>query len=128
MEIVKIVGVGLIATVLVILLKQYRPEFALYLSLAAGVLLFSMVIGKMASIVELLQNLANKSNFHSQFLLILLKITGIAILTEFAVSIAKDAGESAIASKIDLAGKVLVISLSVPILKNILETINTLLP
>ena len=51
MEIVKIVGVGLIATVLVILLKQYRPEFALYLSLAAGVLLFSMVIGKMASIV-----------------------------------------------------------------------------
>ena len=128
MEIVKIVGVGLIATVLVILLKQYRPEFALYLSLAAGVLLFSMVIGKMASIVELLQNLANKSNFYSQFLLILLKITGIAILTEFAVSIAKDAGESAIASKIDLAGKVLVISLSVPILTNLVETITTLLP
>lgn len=128
MEIVKIVGVGLIATVLVILLKQYRPEFALYLSLAAGVLLFSMVIGKVASIVELLQNLANKSNFHSQFLFILLKITGIAILTEFAVSIAKDAGESAIASKIDLAGKVLVISLSIPILTNLVETITTLLP
>lgn len=128
MEIVKIVGVGLIATVLVILLKQYRPEFALYLSLAAGVLLFSMVIGKVASIVELLQNLANKSNFHSQFLFILLKITGIAILTEFAVSIAKDVGESAIASKIDLAGKVLVISLSIPILTNLVETITTLLP
>lgn len=128
MEIVKIVGVGLIATVLVILLKQYRPEFALYLSLAAGVLLFSMVIGKVASIVELLQNLANKSNFHSQFLYILLKITGIAILTEFAVSIAKDAGESAIASKIDLAGKVFVISLSIPILTNLVETITTLLP
>lgn len=128
MEIVKIVGVGLIATVLVILLKQYRPEFALYLSLAAGVLLFSMVIGKVASIVELLQNLANKSNFHSQFLFILLKITGIAILTEFAVSIAKDAGESAIASKIDLAGKVFVISLSIPILTNLVETITTLLP
>lgn len=128
MEIVKIVGVGLVATVLVILLKQYRPEFALYLSLAAGVLLFSMVIGKVASIVELLQNLANKSNFHSQFLWILLKITGIAILTEFAVSIAKDAGESAIASKIDLAGKVLVISLSIPILTNLVETITTLLP
>lgn len=128
MEIVKIVGVGLIATVLVILLKQYRPEFALYLSLAAGILLFSMVIGKVASIVELLQNLANKSNFHSQFLFILLKITGIAILTEFAVSIAKDAGESAIANKIDLAGKVLVISLSIPILTNLVETITTLLP
>lgn len=121
-------GVGLIATVLVILLKQYRPEFALYLSLAAGILLFSMVIGKVASIVELLQNLANKSNFHSQFLFILLKITGIAILTEFAVSIAKDAGESAIANKIDLAGKVLVISLSIPILTNLVETITTLLP
>lgn len=128
MEIVKIVGVGLISTVLVILLKQYRPEFALYLSLAAGVLLFSMVIGKVAGIVELLQNLANKSNFHSQFLSILLKITGIAILTEFAVSVAKDAGESAIASKIDLAGKVIVISLSIPILTSLVETITTLLP
>jgi len=127
-EIVKIVGVGLIATILVILVKQYRPEFALYLSLAAGVLLFSMVIGKVAGIVELLQNLANKSNFHSQFLSILLKITGIAILTEFAVSIAKDAGESAIASKIDLAGKVIVISLSIPILTNLVEMLTTLLP
>ena len=127
MEIVKIVGVGLIATVLVILLKQYRPEFALYLSLAAGVLLFSMVIGKMASIVELLQNLANKSNFHSQFLLILLKITGIAILTEFAVSICKDMGESSIASKVDLGGKILVISLSIPVISATLSGLLELL-
>ena len=87
-----------------------------------------MVIGKIADIVQLLENLANRSSFHTNFILLLLKITGIAILTEFAVSVSKDAGESAIASKIDLAGKVMVISLSVPILTSLVETRTKLLP
>lgn len=128
MEIVKIIGIGLIAVVMVIILKQYRPEFAVYLSLIAGIILLTMVTGKIAEIVKLLENLANKSSFHTNFILILIKITGIAILTEFAVSISKDAGESAIASKIDLAGKVMVISLSIPILTSLVETITKILP
>jgi len=128
MEIVKIIGIGLIAVVMVIILKQYRPEFAVYLSLIAGIILLTMVTGKIAEIVKLLENLASKSSFHTNFILILIKITGIAILTEFAVSISKDAGESAIASKIDLAGKVMVISLSIPILTSLIETITKILP
>ena len=78
-----------------------------------GILLLSMVIGKIADIVQLLENLANRSSFHTNFIL---------------VGVSKDAGESAIASKIDLAGKVMVISLSVPILTSLVETITKLLP
>lgn len=128
MDIVKIIGIGIIAVVLIIIIKQYRPEFALYISLAVGMILISMVIGKVADIVGLLENLATKSSVHTTFIFILIKITGIAILTEFAVSIAKDAGESAVASKIDLAGKVVVISLSIPILTSLVETITKILP
>ena len=57
-----------------------------------------------------------------------LKITGIAILTEYAVSICKDSGENAIANKIDFASKIIVISLSIPIISTTLESLTKLLP
>ena len=67
-------------------------------------------------------------NLISAFLGLLIKITGIAVLTEFAVSICKDSGETAIASKIDMGGKVVIISMSIPIISGLLETIIKILP
>ena len=128
MDIVKIIGVGLIALIIIILLKQYKPEFVIYVSLIAGALILFMVLDKLTGIIELLSNLSNKAGVSSQFLGILLKITGIAFLTEFAVSICNDSGESAIANKIDLGGKIIIIAISVPIISALLELIIKILP
>jgi len=128
LEIVKIIGIGLTATILIIILKQYKPEFTVYASLIAGAIILFMVMGKLNGIVSILQNLANKTGIGSTFLGILLKITGIAILTEFAVSICRDSGETAIASKIDLGGKIIIISISIPIITALLELIINILP
>ena len=128
MDIIKIIGMGLLALIFAIILKQYKPEYAIYISLIAGTLILFFVMDKFQGIIELLRNLANKSNINSEFLAILLKITGIAFLTEFAVSICKDSGESAIASKIDLGGKVIIIGMSIPIISAILELISKILP
>lgn len=87
-----------------------------------------MIFDKFRDIINLLYNLSNKVGANSEFIVILIKITGIAILTEFAVSICKDCGESAIASKIDLGGKVLIIGASVPIVSALLETLIAILP
>ena len=76
----------------------------------------------------MISNLTSKMGTGSQFLKILLKITGIAILTEFAVSICKDSGETAIASKIDLGGKIIIISISIPIITALLELVINILP
>lgn len=127
MDIIKIIGIGLIALLIIIILKQYKPEFAVYVSLIAGVLIFFMVLDKLSGIVSILTTLSNKTNINSQYIHILLKITGIAILTEFAVSICKDSGEAAIASKIDLGGKVIIISISIPIIAALLEVIIKIL-
>lgn len=127
MDIIKIIGIGLIALLIIIILKQYKPEFAVYVSLIAGVLIFFMVLDKLSGIVSILTTLSNKTNINSQYIHILLKITGIAILTEFAVSICKDSGEAAIASKIDLGGKVIIISISIPIIVALLEVIIKIL-
>ncbi len=78
--------------------------------------------------VELLNNLANKTAINNQFLTLLIKITGIAFLTEFAVSICKDSGETAIANKMDMGGKVVIVSMSIPIISGLLETIVKVLP
>ena len=128
LDVVKIIGVGLTALIIIIVLKQYKPEFTVYVSIIAGAIILFMVISKLSAIVALLTNLSNKTGVGSEFLKILLKITGIAILTEFAVSICKDSGETAIASKIDLGGKIIIVSISIPIITALLELIISILP
>lgn len=128
MDIIKIIGVGLIAVIMIIILKQYKPEFTVYISICAGAIILGMVMTRLSAIIQLLTDLSNKISDSNGFLTILIKITGIAFLTEFAVSICKDVGESAIASKVDLGGKVIIISMSVPIISELLETIVKILP
>lgn len=128
MDIVKIIGVGFIAVIIIVILKQYRPEFAIYVSIIAGVMIILMITDSVSGIIQIMQDIASRTNINSGFLKILIKITGIAILTEFAVSICKDSGESAIASKVDIGGKVIIISMSIPIIRALLETVLKILP
>lgn len=128
MDVIKIIGVGLIALIIIIILKQYRPEFVIYVSLIAGALILLLVIDKIGSIIDLLTTLSNKTAINNEFLTLLIKITGIAFLTEFAVSICKDSGEAAIANKVDIGGKIIIISMSIPIISSLLETILKIMP
>ncbi len=127
-DIIKIIGIGLIALIIIVIVKQYRPEFVLYVSLMAGVLILTLIMDKMGAIIQLLTTLSNQTAINNEFLLLLIKITGIAFLTEFAVSICKDTGETAVANKIDIGGKVIMISMSIPIIASLLETILKILP
>ena len=128
MEIIKIIGIGLISLIMIILIKQYKPEFSIYISLLAGVIILIMLVDKLAGIVNLIQSISQKANINSQFLAILIKITGIAFLSEFAVSICKDSGEGAIANKVELGSKIIIISMSIPIISSLLEIILKILP
>ena len=125
MDIVKIVGVAL---VIIVILKQYKPEFAIYVSIISGIIILFLVMDKLYGIVNLLINISSKTGTGTEFIGLLLKITGIAILTEFAVSICKDSGETALANKVDLGGKIIIISISIPIITALLELIIQILP
>ena len=127
-EIIKIVGIGLIALVIAIIIKQYRPEYAIYVSIVAGILILVFTMSKITGIINLLKSISDKTYINKKFLSILLKITGIAIITEFAVSICTDAGEKAIASKIEIGRKVIIIAMSIPIISSLLELIIEILP
>ena len=128
MDVIKIIGVGLISLIIIIIVRQYKPEFTLYVSLLAGALILLFIMDKIGGIINLLTSLSNKTAINNEFLTLLIKITGIAFLTEFAVSICKDSGESAIANKVDMGGKVIIVSMSIPIISSQLETIVEILP
>ena len=127
-DVIKIIGIGLLALIIIVILKQYKPEFAIYVSMIAGVLILVLAIQKLTGIINLLQSLANKTYINKSFLSILLKMTGIAFITEFAVSICSDAGEKAIASKIEIGSKVIIIAMSIPIITSLLELVIEILP
>lgn len=128
MEIVQVIAIAFIATFIVMILKQYRPEFSIYISIIAGILIFFVVIAKFTSVIELIKNLSGKLGTNMQYFSLLIKITGIAYLSEFATNICKDSGETAIASKVELAGRVIIIAMSVPILGALIDTITSILP
>lgn len=128
MEIIKIIGIALIALIIIIMLKQYRPEYAVFISILTGVLILFLVMDRLSGIINLIQSIEDKFSINTQFIALLIKITGIAFLSEFAVSICKDSGEAAIASKIELGSKIIIISMSIPIISSLLEIILKILP
>ncbi|MDA8229441.1 MAG: stage III sporulation protein AD [Desulfitobacterium hafniense] len=128
MEIWQIVGLALIVTVIGVVLKQINKEIALQLTILAGVTIFLLILGKVKLILDLLQNLADQANISSYYLLIVLKIVGIAYLAEFGAEICRDAGENALATKVEIAAKVSVLVLAIPIIVAILESLVRLIP
>ena len=128
MDILKIIGIGFITLILTIVLKEYKREYAIYSILIGGAIIILFSMDTISSIISFINEISNKSEYNNKIISLLLKITGISILTEYAVSISKDAGESSIANKIDFGGKIIVISLSIPVISTTLETLTKLLP
>ena len=114
-DIIKIIGIGFISLIITVILKEYKRDFAIYSELIGGAIIIYFCLDYLKGIIDFINNLS-VTGISSSFILLLVKITGISILTEFAVSVCKDMGENAIASKVDFGGKLLIVSLSVPII------------
>jgi len=124
MDIMQIVAVGIIAGVMSLAIKKQSPEVALLISIAAAVLIFFMILPKMSAVFAVLGTVANRISGDMGFIGTLLQITGIAYIAEFGSQICKDAGEGAIATKIELAGKVMIMAASTPIIMALLSMVT----
>ncbi|MEH7107236.1 MULTISPECIES: stage III sporulation protein AD [Bacillaceae] len=128
MEIIKIVGIALVATFLALIIKEQKPNFAFLLIVFVGCTIFLFLVDKIYEIINMLERLAVNAKVNLVYVETILKIIGIAYIAEFAVQITKDAGQGAIASKIELAGKVIILAMAIPILTVLIETIINLIP
>ncbi|WIF94533.1 stage III sporulation protein AD [Caminicella sporogenes] len=127
MEIFKIVGLGIIATILTIVVKQYKPEYGVHISIAAGVMIFLMIAGKLVSVFEVINQLTDKLEIDLVYVKSIFKIIGIAYISEFGAQICRDSGEEAIAFKVELGGKIIIMVLALPILLSVFNLITKLM-
>lgn len=126
MDILQIVIIAIIATLLIAVLKAQKPELAILLSIAAGILILSFASAYLDSIVRILSEITSRINLDLAFVNIILKIIAIAYLCEFGAQVCKDAGEAAIATKVELAGKILIVYLASPILLSLLNLLTSM--
>ena len=119
---IKIVSIGIIGALLTLVLRPIRPELAMLCALATGALVVFSVIDQAALLLSKL------AQMDAEIFTTMLKITGVAYIAEFGVQACKDAGENAIASKVELGGKVIMLGLCVPVVINLLELLSSILP
>ncbi|MFW6035251.1 MAG: stage III sporulation protein AD [Halothermotrichaceae bacterium] len=128
MIILKIVGITVISAVLIIVIKQEKPELAFLLSLITGIVVLIMVINQVGVVIDLLNQLARKADIDLMYFNTIIKIIGIAYIGQFGAEITRDIGESALASKIEMTAKILIMVVAVPIMLSLIDTILQLIP
>ncbi|MEA1960256.1 MAG: stage III sporulation protein AD [Bacillota bacterium] len=128
MNIAQIVGLALITTILLLILRQEKPVMAVLLSMVFSILIFTVMMGKIASILEVMEELSRRAEINLFFFSTILKVLGVAYLGEFAAVICEDAGEKAVARKVEFASKIIIAVLALPIMIAILESLMDLMP
>lgn len=128
MEIMQIVIIGIVVAVLAILIKKMGMEMGIMVSILGGILIFFMVLPHLFEVIGVLNTLSQNIDTDLNHIPILLRILGVAYIAEFGAQVCKDAGEGAIASKIELSGKVIIMVLSAPIIVSFLNLIIVMLP
>ena len=120
MEMGKIITIGLIGTIFSVLLKKENPQIALLTAIATGILIFFRLFTPLAELLVLLRETAGKAGVGDGYFAVVLKVIGIAYLTQFGAQLCADAGEGAIAAKMELAGKILMMTTAAPVLTGLL--------
>ena len=128
MDMIQVVGIGMTAVLLTLVVKRSNHELAVQITIVVAGIVFFLVLDKLRMIIELFTEMAKRAGIGEMYLIILLKIIGISYLVEFGAQVCRDAGEGAIASKVELAGKVMILVMAVPIIAFALDTILRLMP
>lgn len=128
MEIGQIVVVGLISVILGLMLNKQNPEWSMYIRIAAGIIIFFIIIERLGVVLNVVKRMSEKIDIDMIYIEIVFKVLGIAYISEFGAQLCKDAGESSIASKIEFAGKVMIITVSAPVMLALMDIITRIIP
>lgn len=128
LEILQIIGLAIVATIIAVVIKTQKPEISVQISIVTGIMIFLLIATKLSAVIDFFKGFAQKANVDMMYFTTLLKVIGIAYIAEFGAEVCRDAGESSIASKVELAGKVIIMVLAVPIVTSLLELIIRIMP
>lgn len=127
MEILQIAGIAISGILLVSIIKNFKPELAIYVVLATVLVIFLLALEQLTSVFQFLKTVYDQMTYGKEFFPIIIKVLVVAYLADFTAQLCKDAGEGSIGGKVELAGKIIIFYLSLPILMSILNLINSIL-
>ena len=122
-----IAALALISAILAVILHQYKPEYAMLLSAAAGCGILFLLLSALTPAIEQLQAIIGRAGLSMAYFKILLKGLGVCYLSQFAGDLCRDAGQTSLAGKVELAGKISVVLLALPVAMDMMEWIFTLI-
>lgn len=123
----KIGIIGIVAAILAAFLKKERAELATMLGIVTGIVIFFYILSQLSVVSEFLANILTKIDLEATYYYQLFKMLGVAYVAEFAASICKDAGQQSIAGMIELFAKLSIVTLSIPGLLFLVETLEMFL-
>ena len=127
MDVFNIALFGLVALFLILVIKEQRSDIAMLLSIVAGITLLVFAMSKMGDIITMLNNLIDKSGINKEFFYIIIKVIGISYIIEFTKNICIDCSQSALGSKIEIAGKVIIVTLSLPLISSLINSLTEII-
>ena len=128
MDAMKMAGFAIASALLLLMLRQIKPEAGIACAVCAGALLLLMLLPGLKQIMEGVVSLSQQSGVKPVYLSQLLKLTGVSLLMDFAAQTCRDAGEQGLAMKTELAGRVMILTLALPAMQTLLRQILSLAP
>ena len=122
-DIIKIIIIGVVTCVATIVLKQFKPELSILVSLAGGIIILISLVNYLGQIVNSFVQIVSKTKVDFALFSSVLKIVGVGYITEFGANVCQDTGNSSVADKVLLAGKVIILCLALPIINSMITTI-----
>lgn len=121
MDIMNIVAIAILSSLICVLLKQFKPEYAMLCALGCGLLIFAIIINVLSPVFDTVKSLLISSNIDLEYSKIIVKSLGICYVCQLGYDACKDVGQNMIASKIELAGKASILIICLPLFKKISE-------
>jgi stage III sporulation protein AD len=127
MDIFQIAAIALCGMITSSLVRQYKPEISIYIIVATVLIIFGLILIKLSAVFDFFSSIYSNVSYGKAFIPILLKVLAVAYVADFVAQVCKDAGEEAIGGKVELAGKVIIFYISVPVMMSVIETLTKLL-
>ena len=128
MEVLKIVGLGITICILLVVVKQVKPELSVAILIAGSCVMMIVILKYFTNLFSIFDVIIEKTGIDSELFSCILKIIGIGYLIEFSAGICLDTGNSSIADKVVLGGKILIFIVAMPIITNLLDIVIGLIP
>ncbi|NLM37645.1 MAG: stage III sporulation protein AD [Firmicutes bacterium] len=123
MDILVFFGITLAALIFITILRREYEEYAVLLSVLVGVIILLRLIGRLTELVRVFSYLAQKAQVQPDYLATIFKVMGVAYVAGFGAQICKDAGENALGLRLELAGKIIILFMAVPVMVAIFEMV-----